>query len=318
MATLISFSTLLCLGTWLYLSSYSSKIFSSPNNEEKPASIKIAAVGDLACAPGVVVTEQTCQTKAVLDSVRKSNPAALLIPGDLQYPDGGLSDFQNSLGPMLGDLKEKSYATPGNHEYNTKSAKGYFDFWNGTAYSSKQAGNRGMGYYSFNVGTWHIIALNSNCEEIGGCDADSAQGAWLAKDLKDHQNSCTLAFWHHPVFTSGYFHSDPTEVERGRPFWQLLETAKADIILNGHEHYYERFKPQLSDGTPDELLGIRQFIVGTGGKDLYDSRTPWPNQEKAIHSYFGFLQLTLEPEGYEWAFIDSNGAVSDKGRGQCR
>src|SRR5262245_49095231 len=230
--------------------------------------------------------------------------------GDEAYEDGSSDDFKNCCGPSWGRFEARTRPAPGNHEYDTAAAAGYFGYFNGLA------GPPGKGWYSYRLGVWHITVLNSNCSAIGGCDAGSPQWRWLRSDLKAHRALCTLAYWHHPRFSSGTTHGSDVEMA---PIWRLLYNARAEVVLNGHEHNYERFAPQTPAGTRDPGHGIREFVVGTGGKSHYqDFATPIANSQVRNDDTFGVLQLALKPGGYSWKFIPAeNGRFSDSGSSTC-
>jgi hypothetical protein len=194
---------------------------------------------------------------------------------------------------------------PGNHEYETTDAAGYFEYFGAAA------GDPRHGYYSFDVGpSWHVVALNSNCGVVA-CDAGSRQEQWLRDDLVENARPCTIAFWHHPRFSSGPHGNDATV----GPLWDALEEHGADIVLSGHDHGYERFAPQTSAAVADPN-GIRQFVVGTGGRSLYPFDTPRANSAVRI-SAFGYLLLTLGTDAYGWSFVGEGGTVVDSGSGTC-
>ena len=182
---------------------------------------------------------------------------------------------------------------PGNHEYHTAEAMGYFDYF------GKAAGQPGKGYYSYDLGQWHIVALNSNCEEVG-CGASSPQLSWLKADLAKDAKTCTLAYFHYPLFSSGKYRPGIREV---KPLWETLYAADADVVLNGHDHNYQRFAPQNPNGKADPEHGIREFVVGTGGRSHYPIRDPIANSEVYNDETYGVLRLTPRPEGYEWQFL---------------
>jgi hypothetical protein len=233
----------------------------------------------------------------------------ILVLGDLAYEDGSARQFAECYDPAWGGVKDRTHPVPGNHEYGTGGARGYFDYF-GSA-----AGEPGKGYYSFNVGEWHIVALNSNCDEIGGCGAGSAQEQWLRDDLAANPTRCTLAYWHHPMYSTGLHGS---HVSRMRALWQALYDYGAEIVLSGHDHHYERFAPQNAASRLDTAAGIRQFVVGTGGRSLYDLETLIPNSEIRSNSTYGVLRLILRPAGYDWEFVPvSGGRFSDSGSGGC-
>lgn len=273
----------------------------------------IAAAGDIACDPADRGFSGrfsfVCQMKATSDLLVTITPVAVLALGDLQYEDGALRKFQLSYQPTWGRVKAITYPAPGNHEYGTPNAQGYF------AYFGDAAGDPGRGYYSFDIGGWHIVALNSNCGEVGGCGPGSLQERWLRADLAAHPARCTLAYWHHPRFSSGYHGTNAAYVA----FWRALYEADAEIVLGGHDHDYERFAPQDPTGKPDPGRGIREFVVGTGGRSLYGLRRPEDNSVIFSADAFGVLVLTLHPTSYDWKFIPVPGAVfTDSGHGNCR
>ena len=217
----------------------------------------IAAAGDIACNSSTA-TSTTCRQKFTSDLLVNQGLSAVLPLGDIQYENGELANFNAYYDPTWGRVKAITYPAPGNHEYNTPGAPGYYSY-----FSSRTSA---PGYYSYDIGSWHLIALNSNCSAIGGCGTTSTETQWLRNDLAAHPNSCTLAYWHHPRFNSGAEHGSDTAYQ---PFWQALYDANADVVLVGHEHVYERFAPQTPTGAADAVRGIRQFTVGTGGKSHY-------------------------------------------------
>ncbi len=235
-------------------------------------------------------------------------PGTVLTLGDNVYETGTTAEFLNCYHPSWGQHKARTRPSVGNHEYLTSGAAGYF------GYFGAAAGHPTKGYYSFNLGDWHIIALNSNCSKIGGCDADSAQVQWLQADLAANPKLCTLAYWHHPRFSSGS-HGSHTWLE---PIWQVLYAAGVDVVLNGHDHHYERFDLQNPYGVKDPSAGIREFVVGTGGKSLYSVDSPIANSQVIDNDTFGILKLDLQPASYTWEFIPEPGAsFSDSGATNC-
>ena len=171
------------------------------------------------------------------------------------------------------------------------------------------------GFYSYELGSWHIIVLNSECKDIGGCQAGSREEKWLRADLAAHSAACTLAYWHKPLFSSGGAHGNDAEM---RPFWQALYEARATIVVNGHDHDYERFAPQSPDGAADAARGIREFVAGTGGKNHRPFGTIQPNSEARNADAFGLLKLTLREKSYDWQFIPEAGKTfADSGTGTC-
>ena len=273
----------------------------------------MAAAGDAACDPadvnynGGVGTASFCHQKAVSDLLVAGGYAAVLGLGDLQYESGTLSAFNASYDPTWGRVRTITHPAPGNHEYNTAGATGYY------AYFGAAAGDPAKGYYSYELGAWHVIVLNSNCTAVS-CAAGSAQEQWLRLDLAAHPVACTLAYWHHARFSSGSHGNDASTAA----FWQALYDANADLILVGHEHDYERFAAQDPSGVADGARGIRQFIVGTGGKNGTAFGTVRANSEVRQTGTFGVLRLTLSSAGYAWAFVPEAGKTfSDTGTGTC-
>jgi hypothetical protein len=263
----------------------------------------IAAAGDIACdssTPGAT----TCHQAATADLLAAGDFTAVLGLGDHQYPSGALADFNAYYDPTWGRVKARTYPAPGNHEYQTSGAAGYF------AYFGDRAGPTGRGYYSFNVGSWHLISLNSEIATAAG----SAQETWLKADLAASSQRCTLAYWHKPLFSSGP-HGNNTSV---KPLWDVLYAADAEVVLVGHDHDYERFAPQTPSGSADATRGIREFVVGTGGKEHYSISSTKPNSQVQNTDTFGVLRLTLHPDGYDWKFLPEAGKTfTDSGTGSC-
>ncbi len=229
-----------------------------------------------------------------------------LALGDLQYENGELANFQAAYTPSYGRVKAKTKPAPGNHEYQTSGASGYY------SYFGAAAGDPAKGYYSFNVGTdWHVVMLNSNCGVVS-CASNSVQTAFLTYDLAATARPCVVAAWHHPRFSSGQEHGNSTSVG---PFWDVLQQYGAEIALAGHEHNYERFAPQLPSGAAS-ATGVREFVVGSGGRSLYAFAAPQPNSVVRLQT-FGVLKLTLGNRAYSWRFVGENGSVLDSGTGTC-
>lgn len=279
----------------------------------------IGAAGDIACASsssafnGGLGTPFECRQKYTSDLLVNSGLSAVLPLGDEQYDAGTLSEFGQSYDPTWGRLNGIAHPAVGNHEYHTPGAAGYFDYFDGVGRATGPAGDRTKGYYSFDVGAWHLVALNSNCSFVA-CAAGSAQEQWLKRDLAAHPNRCTLAYWHHPRFSSGSAGNAPST----GPLWQDLYSAGADVALGGHSHSYERFAPQTPSATPDPVRGVRQFVVGSGGKSHYPLGTVQPNSEVRNFDTFGVLRLTLRPTGYDWRFVPEAGArFTDSGSQSC-
>jgi acid phosphatase type 7 len=212
----------------------------------------------------------------------------VLTLGDNAYEDGTAQDFSECYEPSWGQFKERTRPAPGNHDYETEGASAYFDYF------GDAAGQPGKGYYSYDLGAWHIVALNSNCEEVG-CGASSPQVRWLEADLAKQARPCTLAYFHYPLYSSGEYRPGIHEV---KPLWEALHAADADVVLNGHDHNYQRFAPQDPNGKADPERGLREFVVGTGGRSHYSILGPIANSEVYNDETYGVLKLTLRPENY--------------------
>jgi hypothetical protein len=273
----------------------------------------ITAVGDVVCGTGTSAA-YPCQHAEVSAVVTSIAPSAVLLLGDIQYEKATLSDFNTFFDPTWGVHKSITYPVAGNHEYDTPGAAGYFDYFNGIGAQSGPAGDRSKGYYSVNIGTWHVVTLNSNCASIGGCGAGSAQEQWLRADLAANPATCTLAIWHHPRFSSGS-HGDNSSMQA---IWQALYDARADLVLAGHDHDYERLAPMNATGGRDDARGMRSFIVGTGGKEHAGFGTIRANSELRNNAAFGVLKVTLHPTSYDWQFVPIPGqTLSDVGSSNC-
>jgi hypothetical protein len=228
--------------------------------------------------------------------------------GDEAYEKGTAKQFGDCYAPTWGRVEGRTRPTPGNHEYETADATGYYRYFGAAAHPPD-------GYYSYDVHTWHVVVLNSNCPAIGGCGPGSRQLAWLRRDLAAHRQRCTLAYWHAPRFNSGTVHGEATDMI---PAWRALYTSGADVVLNAHEHVYERFAPQTPGGRLDRSSGIRQFTVGTGGISHYRFGPPKPNSEVRNDDTFGVLRLRLARGRYEWRFLPAKGGTfSDSGSAAC-
>jgi hypothetical protein len=225
--------------------------------------------------------------------------------GDNVYPNGTATEYANCYGAQTtwGRHKDRTYPSAGNHEYNTLGATGYY------GYFGARAGDPAKGYYSFDLGAWHVIVLNSNIAR----DVNSAQIQWLRADLAASTRACTIAYWHHPLFSSGSHGNNPSV----QAFWDVLYEFNADVIMGGHDHDYERFAPQTPGAAADNARGIRQFVVGTGGKSLYAMGTAKANSQRYYNGTAGVLKLTLYEGGYGWQFIPVSGSFTDSGSGTC-
>ncbi|MDQ1306337.1 MAG: hypothetical protein QG671_2169 [Actinomycetota bacterium] len=318
-----------------------SPVDASRSPGQTPATVTIAAVGDIACAPDDSDFNDGrgdgdhCRQAATAEAAASLSPDAVLTLGDNQYQDGRLDAFRASFAQSWGRFlnatdpaTNRLWPVPGNHEYGNGDAEfakapGYWAYFNGGTEESPNpsgvAGRSYQGWYSRSIGSWHVIALNSECNSDTGveCGQGSPQYEWLRQDLAANESKCTLAFWHRPLFTNGK-HSGSSAV---RPLWELLEKAGAEVVLNGHNHSYERFPPLTSDGS-ENPNGVREFVVGMGGKSLYSvSEGGNPQSEARNDDTFGVLKLQLASAGYSWQYIpatfDGNGTFTDAGSDAC-
>lgn len=249
--------------------------------------------------------EGAAKTAALLDNVG----GTVFTLGDNAYSSGTPQQFADCYGKTWGRHKARTRPAAGNHDYRTPYASGYF------AYFGAAAGEPGQGWYGYDVGAWHVVVLNSNCAEVGGCQRGSRQEKWLREDLAAHPAPCVAAMWHHPRFSSGAEHGDDPTV---RDLWKALTDAGADLVVAGHEHVYERFAPQTADGEADPRRGLRAFTVGTGGRELYAWGRIRPNSEIRDNKTFGVLKLTLHPDSYDWEFLPvEGGTFTDIGTAKC-
>lgn len=287
----------------------------APNDFEPRDDPIIAAAGDIACPPtargasprgnpdpSICWQEYTAQLLG-------PDLLAVLPLGDNQYLSGELASYQAVYDLSWGARKAITHPVPGNHEYATRDADGYY------RYFGAAAGDPALGYYSFDLTAWHLIAINANCGAVGGCGAGSPEETWLKRDLDDHRGRCTLAYWHQPRWSSGQHGIDPAY----DAFWRALYLGHADLVLNGHDHDYERFALQDPDGNTDSE-GIREFVVGTGGYGHYTfPGPPLPNTEARSDDTFGILKLTLHPASYDWQFVpaEGGGGFTDAGSQAC-
>jgi len=261
----------------------------------------LVGAGDIADCRDLAGAEATAK---LLEQI----PGTVMAVGDLAYPDGTKENFE-CYDKTWGRVKSRTRPAPGNHEFHSAGAAYYFSYFGSAAGDPKQ------GYYSYEVGSWHIVVLNSECEAIGGCNAGSQQEKWLRADLAAHPVACTLAYFHKPLFSSGGAHGDDLEI---KPLWQALYDANADVVVSGHDHDYERFAPQTPDAAADPKRGIREFVAGTGGKNHRPFTAPHANSEVRDATAFGVLKLTLRSGAYDWQFIPEAGKTfTDSGSGLC-
>ena len=274
---------------------------STPTSTPSAADAILLAAGDIA----------RCGSSGDADTAKliaQYPSAAVAILGDNAYESGLSSEYASCYNPTWGAFKSCTYPAPGNHDFIDPGGAGYY------GYFGSAAGPRGKGYYSYDLGAWHIVVLNSTCGDAGGCTAGSAQGKWLLKDLRAHPVACTLAYFHHPLYSSGEW-GNITWVQ---PLVQILYDEGVEIMLSGHDHDYERFAPQNAKSSPDPAKGIVQFVVGTGGSN----HTPWttiqPNSLVRNNTTFGVLKLTLHAASYDWKFLPIAGSsFTDLGTANC-
>lgn len=303
-----------------------------PTSSTTADDVHIVTAGDIACSPNDVDfnsglgQNNRCLQKYTADLIASNIGSyfKVLALGDNQYHSGSLSHFLASYEPSWGQFKSITAPVVGNHEYvNSNTAADYFTYFNGSTNgvtnSSGPAGTTADGWYSYNTGAsptsgWHIVALNSQCAELGAdCGSSTPQFKWLAADLAASTKPCTLAYWHHPRFSSTGQHGF-TELA---PLWDLLYQNGADVVLNGHNHNYERFAPQNPSGVADPAAGIREFIVGTGGKDLNPFGATSVNSEVRAADSHGVLDLNLRANSYAWNFLPATGTSTDTGTTTC-
>jgi hypothetical protein len=282
----------------------------------------IAAAGDIVCGDSTPA-RAPCVHAVTADLVQQLAPRAVLALGDLQYERGQLGDFLKHYDPTWGRFKDITYPAVGNHEYGDTqpgcgAACGYFDYFNGRGQPDGRAGKRREGFYAFDVGAWRLYALNSNCgvRDGPGCAPGSAQERWLRADLARNPRPCSLAFMHHPLYTSET--RPDADTVAVTPLWQAFYEAGGDVMLVGHSHHYERFAPQDPQERVDVARGIREFIVGTGGRNMYGFSEIEPNSEVRSFDAFGVLTLRLHPTSYDWGFVAQPGrSFSDAGSQSC-
>ena len=238
-----------------------------------------------------------------------AHPTAVVVTlGDHVYDRGRPAEFADCYDTSWGSSRHRTHPAPGNHDYATARAAGYF------GYFGASAGDPARGYYSYDVGSWHVVSLNSNCSAVS-CAAGSSQEVWLRAELSASSSRCTLAYWHHPRFSSGRTHGSSEAVA---PLWQALYDAGADLVLSGHEHNYERLGPLDPSGRVDGERGLRSFVVGTGGRSHYSFGAPVTGSELRNHDTFGVLRLTLSSEAFTWAFLPIVGSTfTDAGSASC-
>ncbi|MDH3295532.1 MAG: metallophosphoesterase [Acidimicrobiia bacterium] len=284
-----------------------------------PTTRVIAAAGDIACDPtsssfnGGAGTSNNCRQLATSDLVLAMDPDRVLLLGDNQYEDGTIDQFNQSYDLSWGRFKNITSPSVGNHEYNDPaaasdpSAAGYYEYFGAAA------GDPTKGYYSYQEGNWFVVVLNSNCSKVGGCSAGSPQELWLRSELASNPSACILAYWHHPLFSSGAIGN----IAWSQDWWVALQEYGADVVLVGHDHHYERFGLQDAFGNADPT-GIREFVVGSGGRNHTSVGSLEPNSEASDDSSYGVLKMTLRPDSYEWEFVPAAGdSYTDSGSESC-
>ena len=244
-------------------------------------------------------------TARLLDGI----DGTVFTAGDTAYPRGTAAQFANCYAPSWGRHKSRTKPAPGNHDYLTSGAAGYYGFFGAAA------GDPTKGYYSYDLGNWHVVALNSSCLNVGGCGAGSPQEQWLRADLAASSKPCTAAYWHRPLFTSGSVHPNATDM---RPMFQALYDFNAELVVSAHNHQYERFAPQNPSGGLDNVRGVREFVAGAGGVSHYTFGDIQPNSQVRNGTAYGVLKLTLKANSYDWEFVPVAGRIfSDSGTTAC-
>jgi acid phosphatase type 7 len=270
-----------------------------------PTPAIFVGAGDIATC----TNDNDAATAAVLDILFPAGaPGVLATFGDNAYDVGSAADYANCYGPTWGRHKDRTRPAVGNHEYLTPGASAYFNYFGAAA------GDPARGYYSYELGAWHVVVLNSNCDFVGGCGSGSPQETWLRADLAAHPTRCALAYWHHPRFCSSAVHGSNPFM---RDLWQTLAEGSVDVALSGHDHMYERFASLNADGAADPQ-GLRSFVVGTGGRSHYTFGPTVFGSEVRDGSTYGVLKMTLEAERYSWQFLPAAGGIfTDVGADVC-
>lgn len=260
----------------------------------------LIAAGDAARCDGSIDEAAAAEIETI--------PGIVAALGDIAYENGSPQDYAQCYDPSWGRFKDRTRPVPGNHEYQTPGAAGYF------GYFGPSVGSLGQSWYTYDLGAWRLYALDANCGYIGGCGPGSPELTWLTDELAAHPAQCVLAYWHQPRFSSGLHGNDPAVDD----IWRALSAAGADIVLNGHDHLYERFSQLDSSGAPVASGGTREFVVGTGGGNAYQFQEIRAGSEVRIAQTFGVLQLTLDAGSYDWAFLPINGGThGDSGSDSC-
>ena len=282
-----------------------------PITELPPEPITVVAAADIACDPEEDGFEDgegstnACQQMATSQLALDADPDLVLLPGDTQYETAELDAYRESFHPSWGRLKDVIRPVPGNHEYETDDASGYF------AYFGDAAGDPFRGYYAFEEGGWLFVGANTVCDEVGGCDVGDEQYEWLRETLEASDATCQAAFWHDPRWSNGNYDDE----EMVAAMYELLYDHGVELLLSGDSHNYQRFEPLDPDRRVDER-GVRQFIVGAGGKNLQEAE-PGPELAASNAEEFGVLRLELRPDDYSWEFLSTGEDFRDDGRADC-
>ncbi len=290
---------------WLVSGGQEDRYGLASSGQEEQGAVLVGAGNIADCSGGAGSTGYE-DTADLLDGIA----GTVFVVGDNAYPNRTYAEFENCYGPSWGRHKARTYPSPGNVEYHdTASASGYFDYFGAAA------GDPTKGYYSYDLGEWHVVVLNSECGNVGGCEDDSPMLRWLKEDLAANPQPCTLAYWHHPLFSSGY----EGDQDWMKPTWEALYAANADVVVNGHDPIYERFGPQDPNGVADSERGIREFVVGTGGVQLFHPLGKIkPNSKVLNYHTYGVLKLSLRSTGYDWEFVPVEGETfTDSGSARC-
>ena len=270
-----------------------------PASADPSADPVLVGAGDIAdCG-----LDDDAATASLLDGI----DGTVFTAGDNAYPDGTSEQFRTCYGSTWGRQLARTRPAPGNHDWDTRDLAGYLGYFGAAAAPA------GKSWYSYDLGAWHVIVLDSDCTSVGGCGPATDQGRWLATDLAASTAGCTLAIWHHPRFSSGEHGNDPSVA----PFWTALYDAGADVVVNGHDHDYERFAAQDPDGRPDAARGLREFVVGTGGAALRSFPNPAANSERRNNTDHGVIRFVLHPTSYDWTFLPTSGGSADSGNAAC-
>ena len=273
------------------------------HKRQSAAAVVLVGAGDIADCSDLSGAEATAR---LLDGIQ----GTVFTAGDNAYEGGTAEQFAKCYDPTWGRQKTRTRPSVGNHEFHSGGATPYFDYFGAAA------GDPAKGYYSYELGAWHIVVLNSECAEVGGCQQGSRKKNGCARICNRIPLLAPSAYWHKPLFSSGAKHGNDPEM---KAFWQDLYDARAAVVVNGHDHDYERFAPQNPDGKADAARGIREFVAGTGGKNHRPFATPLPTSEVRNADTFGVLKLTLHTNGYDWEFLPEAGKTfHDSGSGSCR